>query len=62
MVLIAFTEVIGNGNFIYQHDNAPVHTSRHTRRMAGLFLGFESHKKFTPIAGNIIPLVNYQKR
>lgn len=60
MVLIAFTEAIEDGNFIYQYDNAPVHTSRYTRRMAGLFLGFESHKKCTPIAGNITPLVNYQ--
>lgn len=33
MVLIAFTEAIENGNFIYQHDNAPVHTSRHLRHL-----------------------------
>lgn len=31
MVLTAFTEAIEDDNFIYQRDNAPVHSSRHTK-------------------------------
>lgn len=71
MVLITFTERIGNDNFIYQHDKAPVYTSKYTKRWLHekeLFSRFESHrksqgnncKKISCIAGNIIPLVNYQ--
>lgn len=37
MILIAFTGVIEDNNFIYQNDNAPVHASRHTYRLEKIY-------------------------
>lgn len=56
MVLITFTERIGDDNFIYQHDNGPVYMPKRTKRwlhgkeyqgfnMASLFPRFEFHRK-----------------
>lgn len=56
MVLITFTERIADDNFIYQHDNAPIYTSKRTKRwlhqkecqgfnMTSLFPRLEFHRK-----------------
>lgn len=37
MILIPFTEVIEDDNFIHQNDNAPVHALRHTYRLEKIY-------------------------
>lgn len=37
IILIPFTEVIEDDNFIYQNDNAAVHALRHTYRLEKIY-------------------------